>query len=126
MTDNYNKTLGNSGESIAEKYLLRDGYTILCTNFRTREGEVDLIVEKSQQLVFVEVKTRSFHSIESAAASITFRKQRAISLAAYAYLKQHPEYGKHNTRFDVIIIFYDRNKEEYSVKHFMDAFLPIL
>ncbi|MCD8480709.1 MAG: YraN family protein, partial [Candidatus Cloacimonetes bacterium] len=76
-------------------------------------------------LIFVEVKTRSHHTIDSAVENINFRKQRKISLTALIYTKQNPQFDKHNTRFDAIILLYDRCEDAFSVRHFEDAFLPV-
>lgn len=118
--------LARLGESIAASYLVKGGYSIACKNFRVPKGEIDLIVEKNQQLIFVEVKTRSYHSMDSAVANVNHRKQVRISTVAFEYCKQNPHFDNHNTRFDVIIVFYDSRHDDFSVKHFIDAFLPVL
>lgn len=120
-----NQELAARGEFVAAKYLERQGYRLVCRNFRCPQGEIDLIVEKDQQLIFVEVKTRSHHTIDSAVENINFRKQRKISLTAFIYTKQNPQFDKHNTRFDAIILLYDRCEDAFSVRHFEDAFLPV-
>jgi putative endonuclease len=117
--------LAKSGETAATNYLLYKGYSLICRNFRVKQGEIDLIVEKDQQLIFVEVKTRSYHSIESAIASVSHQKQAHISRVANIYCSQNPQYCKHNTRFDVIVALYDASLESFSIKHFEDAFLPV-
>lgn len=126
MNKNNKQILASAGEKRAAEYLLTCGYTVLCTNFRTRQGEVDIIVEKDQHLVFVEVKTRSFFSVESAAESVNYHKQRRISLAALEYYNQNTRFANYESRFDVIIVLYDRKDDTYNIKHFIDAFLPIL
>lgn len=124
---NYSKQdLANIGENIAAKHLIRQGYALLCRNFRCRLGEIDLIVEKDQQLIFVEVKTRSYHSISSAVENITYRKQQRISHTAFEYIKQNSQFAKYNTRFDAIVVLHDKQDDCFSVRHFADAFLPIL
>lgn len=126
MNKNNKQILASAGEKRAAEYLLTCGYTVLCTNFRTRQGEVDIIVEKDQHLVFVEVKTRSFFSVESAAESVNYHKQRRISLAALEYYNQNDQFANYESRFDVIIVLHDRKDDTYNIKHFIDAFLPIL
>lgn len=117
--------LAKAGEEAAANYMLHKGYRIICRNFRVQQGEIDLIVEKDQQLIFVEVKTRKYHSIESAIASVNYRKQAHISRVAQIYCSQNPQYRNHNTRFDVITALYDDSIESFSIKHFEDAFLPV-
>ena len=126
MTNYSTQDLASIGEELSAKYLERQGYLLLCRNFRCRQGEIDLIVEKDQQLIFVEVKTRSYHSITSAVENIHYRKQQRISRTAQTYLNQNPDYGKYNTRFDAIIVLHDKRDETFKIHHFEDAFLPVL
>ncbi len=122
----YSKTdLASLGENLAAKYLERQGYTLVCRNFRGSQGEIDLIVEKDQQLIFVEVKTRSYHTITSALENISYRKQLRITRTALLYTKQNPQFDKHNTRFDAIVVLHDKRDDTCSVHHLPDAFLPV-
>ena len=118
--------LARLGEDLALKFLITSGYVIVCRNYLCQFGEIDLIVEKDQHLVFVEVKTRSYHSLQSALDNITYRKQVKISQTAQVYCNQNPAYSKHQTRFDVIVVFYDSRDNTFKVQHLIDAFLPIL
>ncbi len=58
MPEAHNQKLGTFGERVAIAHLEEKGYTIRETNFRVREGEVDIVAEQGDTLVFVEVKTR--------------------------------------------------------------------
>jgi putative endonuclease len=51
--------LGKTGEAEAQKYLLKENYKILEINFRCRLGEIDIIAQDGEYLVFIEVKTRT-------------------------------------------------------------------
>jgi putative endonuclease len=117
--------LAQTGESLAADFLVTNGYKVLCRNFRVKQGEIDLIVEKDQQLIFVEVKTRSYHSIQSALENVSHKKQTHISNVAQVYCKQNPEFGKYNTRFDVIVVLFDAATGSYNISHYPDAFLPV-
>ncbi|MCB5265860.1 MAG: YraN family protein [Candidatus Cloacimonetes bacterium] len=117
--------LARLGENVAASYLVSNGYSVVCKNFRVQQGEIDLIVEKNQQLIFVEVKTRSYHSMDSVLANVNYRKQLHISRVAQEYCRQNPQFDNYNTRFDVIIVFRDKIHGSFSVKHFIDAFLPV-
>lgn len=55
----YKKNLGQEGEKIAIKYLQRLGYTIIEQNFRCKSGEIDIIAKEKEQIIFIEVKTRT-------------------------------------------------------------------
>lgn len=125
MINRSKQDLARLGENLAANYLVNNGYKVVCKNFRTQQGEIDLVVEKDQQLIFVEVKTRSYHSMDSALANVNHRKQVHISRVALQYCKQNPQFDKYNTRFDVIIILRDSRQDTFSIKHFCDAFLPV-
>jgi putative endonuclease len=125
MNKHYSKELSSIGEDIAAKHLISCGYNIVCRNYRERCGEIDIIVEKDQHLVFVEVKTRSSHNIHTAMASISISKQRKITDTALQYINQHQQFCKHFFRFDAVIVFYCPHTDTFSVKHFPDAFYPV-
>lgn len=78
--------LGKSAEGRAEKMLKDAGLVILARNYRCRLGEIDLIAQEGDTLVFVEVRCRSRSDYGSAAESITPAKQRRILAAARHYL----------------------------------------
>jgi len=114
------------GEDIATRYLVSIGYKVVCRNYRQSCGEIDLIVEKNQLLVFCEIKTRSYHSLSSAMASVSYTKQKKITLTAQKYISQNAQFGNYYFRFDVVVVFYSAQAEEFSVHHYPDAFYPIL
>ena len=114
------------GEDLAARYLVTNGYSVVCRNFRKRCGEIDLIVEKDQHLIFCEVKTRTSHSIESALSSVSFSKQRKITRAAQLYINENPNFGNYIFRFDVILVFYYESTDTFKVIHYEDAFPPLL
>ena len=80
------KAVGDEAERIAEQYLCKQGLTIVSRNYRCRYGEVDLIMEHGETLVFVEVRYRASDNFGGAAASIHVAKQRRIIAAAQHYL----------------------------------------
>ena len=90
-----------SGEALAAKYYMRRGYLLLNHNYRTRMGELDLVLYKDGQLVFAEVKTRAGRMLDAPAAAVDARKQRRLILAAQYYL-QHSPYADASIRFDVV------------------------
>lgn len=85
MTDG-RKVTGARGEQIATRYLQRQGYTILTTNWRCQRGEIDLIARDDTTLVFVEVRTRSSERLGSPEESVTPAKQRRLRELAEHYL----------------------------------------
>jgi putative endonuclease len=79
---------GKAGEAAALSHLRRLGYEVLRTNYRVREGEVDVIARHRGQLVFVEVKTRRNAAFGTPEESLTETKQRRLVAAAQSYLAE--------------------------------------
>ena len=104
--------IGAGGEAAALEYYKNQGYTLVDKNFYNtkglRFGEIDLIVIKGTQLVFVEVKTRSrrLSAFGTALDSITRQKQAKIRKAVYLFLKLKPQYQKINFRVDICEVHY--------------------
>jgi len=99
----YRARLGKRGERLAQEHLRRQGYRILETNFRSREGEIDIVAEKDDWLVFVEVRTRRNAQLGSAEESVTKAKQQRLALLAEGYL-QARDSPPPNWRIDVVAI----------------------
>ena len=105
------KELGAKGEEIALRYLKSRGYRILERNYRIKFGEIDIIAEQGDNLVFIEVKTRSDNHFGSPFESVTKQKQKQLSKVALEYISKQ---GCHNrpSRFDVVgIKFHDGSKK---------------
>jgi putative endonuclease len=99
----YNKKyLGIYGEKTAAKFLQDNGYIIVETNWRFRHLEVDLIVQKADYLIFVEVKTRSSQKFGHPELKVDRKKQLNLQNAASAYLESTNFSGK--IRFDIICV----------------------
>jgi putative endonuclease len=94
---------GDLGERAAEKYLRGAGMGIIARGFRFRGGEIDLIARDGDELVFVEVKTRSSDDFGNPVESVTRGKRRKLIQAASFYL-QSRGIPQHPCRFDVISI----------------------
>lgn len=120
VSSTYRKHLGRKGERIAGKYLRRQGYKILQTNYETKFGEIDIICRKKRVLIFVEVKTRVSTRFGEPEASVIYRKQRKIANVAEYYIHKNKLYNL-NARFDIIgIKLQGRWKKD--IRHFKDAF----
>ena len=78
----YRQALGHRGETLARRHLEANGYTILEANYRTREGEIDLVAEQDEAVVFVEVRTLAATGLGTPAESITPSKQAHLVAAA--------------------------------------------
>lgn len=89
---------------MAAEFLKREGYEILETNYRCRQGEVDLIARDGDYLVFIEVKYRSGTGSGLPEEAVDIRKQRQICRTAAAYLVKKRIYDVCPCRFDVVAI----------------------
>ncbi|MEO6354469.1 MAG: YraN family protein [Oxalobacteraceae bacterium] len=93
---------GQAGEDAALAYLTAQGLTLLQRNFRCKGGEIDLVMQAGQVLVFVEVRRRADRLHGGAAASVTRSKQARLIIAAHIYLQRYRMPPA--CRFDVIAI----------------------
>ena len=106
---------GAIGEVVAARFLRQKGYTILSSNYRCRQGEIDIIASLDGYIVFAEVKTRRQDSMYSPREAVTAAKQRRISKGALYYMMKNGLMNR-QARFDVIEIQGER------VTHIVDAF----
>lgn len=97
------RLLGQWGEERVAEKLRREGWTIAARNFRCRMGELDIVAENGQYLVFVEVKLRKNDQFGSACEAVTPAKQRRLRAAAQFYLMSHPT--RLQPRFDVAEVY---------------------
>ena len=117
MTDK--KAIGDKGEDFAASYFQKLGYEIAEKNYHSRYGEIDLIAENGDTVVFIEVKTRSYDCLDRAADAVTPGKQKKLVLTALKYISEN------NTdkiiRFDVFEV-YHTNGRIYKFNHIENAF----
>jgi putative endonuclease len=118
--ENDHLILGARGEDLAERYLIRKGYTILERNWKNRHEEIDIIACIDSWLVIVEVKSRSSKNFGPPYESIGIKKQRLLVNAAEAYIMKHN--SRLETRFDVVSII--RNSVGHEISHIEGAFSP--
>jgi len=95
------QTLGRQGEQLAATYLKEHDFTLVGANWRCPDGEIDLIAQQGEALVFVEVRTRR-SGAEAAFESISPRKRRILERLAYLYLEEHQLNS--DWRIDVIAV----------------------
>jgi putative endonuclease len=115
-----NKILGKLGEKIAENHLIKSGYIIECKNFRCKFGEVDIIAKKDNNLIFIEVKTRTSKSYGYPVESIDRIKIRKIKSVADFFLVNNKKYFNFNISLDCIFIFL---KREFFNKNSINNFI---
>jgi len=93
---------GEIAEQDACRYLQQQGLKLVETNYRCKFGEIDIIMQEKQVLVFIEVRYRKHNQYGSGAESITNSKQRKLIRTANWYLQQNPKSNQYACRFDVI------------------------
>lgn len=94
--------IGQRHEHRAKTYLLKHGLKPISQNFRTKMGEIDLIMKDSDELVFVEVRYRRSKHHGSSAETVTPMKQKRLIRTAKAYLQMKNLFDKIPCRFDVV------------------------
>jgi len=115
---------GAQWEKTAESFLRDRGLKLLQRNFSSRFGEIDLIMEDKETVVFVEVKYRKCNQHGSGAEAVTFHKQGRISRTAAWYLAMNPHRAEQFCRFDVISI--DPQEKGQGINWIEDAFYSTL
>ncbi len=108
--------LGRWGENYAAGYLQERGYAILTRNFRTAHGEIDLVAQHGERLVFVEVKTRSSVAFGYPEEAVTPHKRRHLQAAALLYIEEQDWDG--DWQIDVIAIISAESAANPRLEHF--------
>ncbi len=112
MTD---KEFGERGEYLARLFLEKKGFVFIRANYNTKHGEIDLIMQENDEIVFVEVKTRTRESAERfgrGAEKINWAKRDRIRYAARIFLREEPFLTRGLTpRFDAVELYLDRNEQ---------------
>jgi len=116
MRKNY-VSQGKEGENRAVEALQAAGMSVIARNFRSRQGEIDIIALDGETLVFVEVKAYTQFGIDSLAYSVSQKKQRRIIETAKYFLSINRQYYGRAIRFDVVFIGND------AVSHLASAFM---
>ena len=108
---------GKKAEDVACSFLQRNGLSLVQRNYHCRYGEIDLIMQDSDTLVFIEVRYRSSIKFGSAAESVDNNKQRKLAFTANHYLQKHPT--NQPTRFDVVALA-PQQQPEWITNAFME------
>ena len=99
-----NRALGTYYEQKTAEFLEENGILLITSNFRGKQGEIDLIGRDGHCLVFFEVKYRSSNRYGYGMDAVDHRKQYRICRTADYYLYLHPLVEGESVRFDVISI----------------------
>ena len=111
--------LGEKGEELAVEFLQKKGYKILDRNWRFKKAEVDIIAQKNEVLIIVEVKTRTSNYFGNPQDFINQKKVQLLVEAANEYVISKDLDVE--VRFDIVAIL--KNKQEFDIEHLEDAFL---
>ncbi len=111
--------LGKKGEELAIEYLQKNEYSIVEKNYRFQKAEVDIIAQKENVLVIVEVKTRSTNYFGNPQDFVNPKKIKLLVSAIDNYVIENDL--DIEIRFDIIAVL--KNKENYKIHHIKDAFL---
>lgn len=105
---NPRQALGQQGEEVVVHLLQKRGWIILAQNWRSRYGELDIVAKKDQQVLFIEVKTRTSAQFQLSQV-ITPSKQRKIAITARQFMAEHNMHSLANVyRFDVALVQQDQ------------------
>jgi len=105
--------LGNRAEKLAARYLAKQGFTLIEKNYNCRFGEIDLVMQHGEYLVFVEVRYRKNADFGGALESIDQRKQSKLRRSAEYYLLRHKS-GDCACRFDILCLEGNLLKPSYN------------
>jgi putative endonuclease len=112
--------VGKLGEKVAQKFLKKRGYRIRETGFRCHHGEIDIIAQKKDHLVFVEVRTKSNLEFGTPEESITRAKKERIIASALTYTSTHQNLPS-LWRIDVVAIELDDKGQTKRIEHIENA-----
>lgn len=111
--------LGKLGEQLAVDFLSKRGYKIIAKNYRYLKAEVDIIVQKENTLIGVEVKTRSSDYFENPQDAVNPKKIKLLVMAMNNYVEENDLDVE--VQFDIVAI--TKNQQKFDVEHIKDAFL---
>lgn len=112
---------GRASEKQAERFLRAQRHRILARNYRTRQGEIDIVsLARDGVVVFTEVRSKHDCEFGHPIETVDVRKQKRIRAAAKQFLQAHPRYQAHACRFDVITVVGEGKAAQ--LEHFLDAF----
>ena len=117
------QNIGKFGEDIAIKYLENHGYKILERNYRKPWGEIDVVAQQSDELVFVEVKTQNQEFEWRPEENVTRHKKRQLSKIINTYLKEHRVYSEIDFRVDVLGIIINDKTKIAQIEHIQNIIL---
>jgi putative endonuclease len=122
--------IGKKAENAAKEFLQQQGLRIIQENYFCRQGEIDLIMQDTNHLVFIEVKYRRNHHYGSGFEAVTYKKQQKVINTARHYLYKHGLTETNDSRFDIVSVSPNTQsnpKSEtspFSINWIKHAFIP--
>ncbi len=113
------KTLGGFGEKCALDFMEKKGFSKICRNYHSRYGEIDIILENSKYIVFVEVKTRNK---SGGVEAVDLHKRLKIIKTAFDFLMKNPVESEKQPRFDIIEVNLNKDGLLKKINHYKNAF----
>lgn len=114
--------IGLKGEKLALDFLKKKGLRILSRNCRFAGKEIDIVALDRNTVCFIEVKARSSNSYGKPEEAVTAKKRRHLEILALNYIKKY-RISDCDFRFDVISVFFDKERLSYSIEYIEDAFM---
>lgn len=114
--------IGRIGEQIAHSYLSSKGLHVIDKNFRTKYGEIDLIIKKDKKIIFVEVKTRVGNQKGMPYEAVTRNKYSHLKLAAQLYVLKN-NLKEYKLSIHVVSIILNPDLKVEKIDHFEDVLL---
>lgn len=97
----FRKNLGKSGEDLACDYLKKKGFKVLGRNIRLKLGEIDILCQDKEDIILVEVKTKTSADFGEPAEEVDYFKKKKLLLLARAINQKYPD---RNIRIDVVAV----------------------
>lgn len=116
------RTTGAAAEKLADRYLRKQGYRHVQSNYTTQQGEIDLIMQDGPTIVFVEVKSKRREDFTAAESAVNLTKRRHIESAANLFIAKNRLHD-YPFRFDVVAVVPDPHGK-WTVRHQQNAFSP--
>ena len=113
--------LGNWGEEMARSFLEMCGYVCLEQQYRKQSGELDLVVRRADEVVFVEVKTRGPNSLGPPEAWVDAKKISHLKQTARHWISENPQERPCNFRFDVVAVKFLGHDRGMNIRHLAGA-----
>ncbi len=117
----HKQRLGKWGETEARRYLETKAYVLIERNFRVPEGEIDLVMQDGDIVVFIEVKTRTSDRFGAPEESVSAAKRKRLLRAAWAFLQERERVDA-SWRIDVVAIEASPNWTIQRLDHYQSAF----